>query len=77
MERTLRHGEKSDNLKNMVLLSDLFYVVHVQPVLSIKICSHLLQVNTARRDPITSSQTGVTCRSCEAKVHKVNSAQIA
>lgn len=47
-------------IDDMLLTSDLFYVVHVQPVLSVQICSHLLQVNTSRRDPITSSQTGVT-----------------
>lgn len=37
-----------------------FYVVHIQPVLSIEICSHLLQIYTARRDTISSSQTRVT-----------------
>lgn len=44
----------------MLVTSDLFDVVHVQPILSIKVCCHFLQVNTARRDPITSSETWVT-----------------
>lgn len=44
----------------MPVTSDLFDVVHVQPILSIKVCCHFLQVNTARRDPITSSETWVT-----------------
>jgi len=39
---------------------DLFDVVHVEPVLSVQIGSHLLQVNTAEGDPVASSQTGVT-----------------
>lgn len=44
----------------MLVTSDLLDVVHIQPILSIEVCCHFLQVNTARRDPITSSETWVT-----------------
>lgn len=38
----------------------LLHIVHVQPVLVIQVCSHLLQVHTACWDPIPTLHAGIT-----------------
>lgn len=52
--------DKKIGEEELLLMFDLLYVVHVQPVLPIQIRCHFLQVNASRRDPITSSETGIT-----------------
>lgn len=54
-QQTVRHHHYQCSI-----LLYLLDVVHVQPVLTVHLSGHFLQEHTAWRNPIASSQTGVT-----------------